>query len=293
VWGTDTGAAGAVELARSSNCSFVDFDVVPSVNAGYLISAGLSNLTIMGGMADGSYDSTSTGWGFKTTDYIRGLDIIGTKFYNMYQGGAYLYDVRRASILGCTFTQNNRGESASYPDINVFSSQAISVGFNNFGAPNSRTTKAKIYVEDSASSDNELAYNVVEYNSGISPNGHYYDPAIFSVQPSTIVEKNLPDLVWPQSYLLTKSANYTILKTDLFAGKRILVTSGSPTITLPSAGSVHAGQGIPIINGGAGTVTVACNGAQTINGSATATLTAGQSITPMSDGSNWYKIAAV
>lgn len=293
VWGTYTEAPGAVELSAAANTTFTDLDVVPSVNAGYLISGGTSNLAIIGGMLDGSYDAIHTGWGFKSTDYVRGLVFNGVKFYNMWQGGALLYDVRRATIANCTFTQNNRGEDATYTDINVQSSQAIAVVANNFGAPNSRTTKAKIYTEDSASSDNVLSYNVVEYNAAIVPNGHYYDSGIFSIQPATIVQRNLPDLVWPQSDLLAKTSNYTVLKTDLFAGKRILVTANSPTITLPSAGAVHAGQAIPIVNGGAGTVTVACNGVQTINGSATATLTPGQSITPMSNGSNWFNIAAV
>lgn len=286
VWGTFTDAPGAVELSAASNCSFHDLDIVPSINAGYLVSGGLSNLSITGGLMDGSYDTTQTGWGFKTTDYVRGLVVSGVKFWNIYLGGMNLYNVRRASITGCTFSQNNRGNLGS-PDIQVASSTALAVVGNNFGAPATRTTRGRIYTEDSSSSDNIIGYNVLEYDSTITPNGHNYDPALFTVRPSTTVKDNRPDGSWPTTSLLSVAANYQVTKEDLF-NRRTVFATGTTTVTMPSAGSVHGGDGLTIKNRGTGTVTVATTSSQLIEGVATLALTAGQSATVQSDGAGWY-----
>ena len=292
VWATYTQADGAVELSGASNCTFVDLDIVPSENAGYLVSGGLSNLTVIGGLMDGSYDAIHTGWGFKTTDYIRGLVLSGVKFWHLWLGGVWLDNVKRATITGCTFSENNRGEAPS-PDIQLVNCSAVATIGNNFGAPFARTTKAKIYTEDAASVDNSISYNVLEYDySGSIPGGHYYDSSLYSVQSTAWVQNNLPDLAWPQTWLLTKGSNYQIVKQDLF-NQRTIAASNNTTMTLPSAGSVHAGDRITIKNVGSGTVTVATTSSQTIDGAASIALTQYQSVSMFSNGSAWFLTSRV
>jgi hypothetical protein len=289
VWGTYTGAPGAVELSAASNCSFTDFDIVPSVNAGYLISGGLSNLTIIGGLMDGSYDTVVTGWGIKCTDYVRGLSVTGVKFYNLSLGGVNITDMRRSAFVGNIFVQNNKGDNA-YPDITLASAVGNVFAQNTFGAPNTRTSKGKIYVEDASSSDNLISQNVLEINSSISPNGHYYDPALFTVQSSTAITGNRPQGNWPTSTALAKSTAYTVLKDDLFNRRTIFVT-GTTTITLPSVNSVHAGDDIVVKNTGTALVTVATTSSQTIDTATTLALAPQQSVRIVSNGSgSWSTI---
>jgi hypothetical protein len=291
VWGTYTGAPGAVELSAASNCSFTDFDLVPSADAGYLISGGLNNLSIIGGLIDGSYDGVTTGWGIKCTDYVRGLSVTGVKFYNLSLGGVNITDIRRSTFVGNIFIQNNKGDN-SYPDITVASAVGNVFAQNSHGAPNSRTNKGRIYVEDSNSSDNIVTQNVLEINSSISPNGHYYDTAMFTVQTSTAITGNRPQGNWPTSTALAKTSTYAITKDDLFNHRTVFATSGTFTITLPSVNSVHAGDDVIIKNTGAGTITIATTSSQTIDGSTTKTLTANQGLRIMSSGSGAWAIVA-
>ena len=70
----------------------------------------------------------------------------------------------------------------------------------------------------------------------------------------------------------------------------ITCTSGTFTVTLPTAVGA-TGQEYIIRNGGAGTITIACNGAETINGAATlAMATQYMTYTLMSDGSGWMVV---
>lgn len=285
-WATYTNAPGAVELAGASNCSFINHDIVPSVNAGYLVSAPLSNLSIEGGLMDGNGSpSIHTGWGFKVanTAYIRKLTIRGVKFWNLWLGAIDLYDVRGAIISGNVFSQNNRGDNF-YPDINMASCQANVISLNTFSAPDARTNKGKIYVEDGSCSDNVIDLNTMEYNAG----AHYYSVPVVTIQTSTSLgSQNRPDVAWPYTPILAKAANYTILKDDLFNGRSIH-GSGTITLTLPSAASVHAGNSVPIKNTGTGLVTVATVSAQTIDGLPTSiTLSPGSAITLQSEGAGW------
>lgn len=78
------------------------------------------------------------------------------------------------------------------------------------------------------------------------------------------------------------TANYTIAEADYL----INVTSGSPTITLPTAVGIQ-GREYCVKNSGAGTVTVDGTGSETIDGSTTKSFGQYTSITVISDGSNW------
>jgi hypothetical protein len=83
----------------------------------------------------------------------------------------------------------------------------------------------------------------------------------------------------------TKSANYSVLTTD--ANKYFFV-SGTSTITLPAPGTVGSGFMVGVSNSGSNTVTVSPNAAETIGGSASLSLAAGNSATLVTDGTNWF-----
>jgi hypothetical protein len=174
----------------------------------------------------------------------------------------------------------------NYPDVDLYSCNGNVFMGNTHGAPNARTNTARLYVEDGSSADNLISSNAVEINSAIAPNGHYYNPGMFTVQSSTRVKDNRPDTNWPQTSLLAKSANYAISKFDLFE-KRTIHATGTVTLTLPSAGSVHSGDQIVLKNTGTGIVTVATTSSQTIDGATSHTLTPDRAVTLQSDGTGW------
>ena len=66
-------------------------------------------------------------------------------------------------------------------------------------------------------------------------------------------------------------------------------TSGTFTVTLPSAASI-AGRTLIVKNSGAGVITIATTGGQTVDGAATATVAAGAVQRIASNGSNWLII---
>lgn len=84
---------------------------------------------------------------------------------------------------------------------------------------------------------------------------------------------------------VAKTADYTLANTDLVCD----VTSGSPTITLPTAG-LGSGTMFIIKNSGAGTVTLATTSSQTIDGAAPGTVAAGGVIRLVSTGANWISV---
>jgi hypothetical protein len=84
------------------------------------------------------------------------------------------------------------------------------------------------------------------------------------------------------------SSTYTINTNNYF----INCTSGTFTVTLPTAVGI-TGQTFIIKNSGAGTITVATTGGQSIDGTTTKTLTQYGSITVQSNGSNWSAGASI
>jgi hypothetical protein len=86
---------------------------------------------------------------------------------------------------------------------------------------------------------------------------------------------------------VAKTATYVITTSD----HTIDCTSGTFTTTLPAAATV-AGGIFTIKNSGAGVITVACNGAETIDGAATYPLaTQYKYVTVQSTGTNWIVMA--
>lgn len=67
--------------------------------------------------------------------------------------------------------------------------------------------------------------------------------------------------------------------------------TGSPTITQPTA--VGNTNKYTIVNAGSGTVSLITTGSETISGSTTITLLPGDSITNLSNGTNWYKVSRI
>jgi len=90
------------------------------------------------------------------------------------------------------------------------------------------------------------------------------------------------------SAIVTKSAPYTLVAGD--RGK-LFDVSGTTTITLLAAATAGSGFIAVIRNAGAGIVTVDGNGAETINGSATLTLSVGHWAIITCDGTNWSALA--
>lgn len=81
----------------------------------------------------------------------------------------------------------------------------------------------------------------------------------------------------------TKSSTYTALSTDSF----ILCTSNSFTITLPSPSSLE-NKIYNIKNSGSGIVTVATTGSEKIDGEDTQQIHQDESLTLITDSTNWY-----
>jgi hypothetical protein len=82
------------------------------------------------------------------------------------------------------------------------------------------------------------------------------------------------------------AATYPVLATDYI----IVATANTFTITLPNAVAFLQSKIYIIKNSGAGTITVATSAGQTIDGSATQTLTSNQRITVASLSGNWVII---
>jgi len=89
---------------------------------------------------------------------------------------------------------------------------------------------------------------------------------------------------------VSKSANYTTTKNDFIIG--VDTSSAAVTITL-SSDSVEAGRVVIINdeggNAGSNNITIATEGSETIDGSATATIsTNNASLRLYSNGTNWF-----
>lgn len=81
-----------------------------------------------------------------------------------------------------------------------------------------------------------------------------------------------------------KSSAYTVATSD--RGK-LLDCTGTWTLSLPAASSAGAGFAFCVVNSGAGIITIDANGAELIDGAATATLDAGLSIILVCTGAAW------
>lgn len=88
------------------------------------------------------------------------------------------------------------------------------------------------------------------------------------------------------AYLAVASANYTLTSSDY----AVNWTAGTQTATLPSAVLAGAGKQYVIKNSGTGMLTVATTSSQTIDGQLYQYLNQWDSITVVSDGSNWLII---
>jgi hypothetical protein len=95
---------------------------------------------------------------------------------------------------------------------------------------------------------------------------------------------------------ITFSPNYTVAYRAITALRTLDTTdyqieciSGTYTVTLPTAVGI-TGRVYSIKNSGTGVITVACNGAQTIDGAATAILNIRDNIVVMSNNANWIVI---
>ena len=287
IWSTYTGAAGAVQLTQSGNWTFENVDLVPPQGdgAGYLLDQ-INLLTIVGGLMDGSYDEIMTGHGLKSIGYVRGLTVQGVKFYNLGRSGIKMTDVRRSTFIGNVFHNCNKADNA-YHDIDVASAQANIFLGNSHAILASRTNKSKMYFEDASSFDNVYDGNVME-----SGGNQYESPNSVKVNVgSTLGPLNRPHTAFPFTALRALSADATIVKEDVF-NEFSWHASGTITVTLPSASSLHAGNKVPILNTGTGLVTLATVSSQTIDGAVTSiALAPGRSVTLQADGAGGWRMS--
>lgn len=94
---------------------------------------------------------------------------------------------------------------------------------------------------------------------------------------------------------LSQSTPVTLFNSNYTAGvpdraKMLVWTGGLGTLTLPTASSVGTDWFIAVRNGGAGNLIIDPQGAETINGAASLTLTPGDSATAVTDGTSWYTL---
>lgn len=99
---------------------------------------------------------------------------------------------------------------------------------------------------------------------------------------SRMISGGAPVVAWLP---VSKSANYTVQTTDSY---RFFLVSGTATMTLPSPSAVGAGFTIGFNNAGAGTVSIAPNASETINGASTQSLSPGSTVSLLTDGTNWF-----
>lgn len=85
---------------------------------------------------------------------------------------------------------------------------------------------------------------------------------------------------------LSTGVSYAVLAAD--QGKPIRATASGITITFPDATSVGSPFMFPVLNSSSGNITLAGAGGQTINGSASLVMAAGDGYTAFTDGSNWF-----
>lgn len=85
--------------------------------------------------------------------------------------------------------------------------------------------------------------------------------------------------------LVNITGNYTVQAEDY----TIHITSGNSTVTLPTAVG-RQGQVFVVKNGGTGNVSIAPNGAETINGGAGTIVAINEAVTVQSEGANWIII---
>jgi hypothetical protein len=100
----------------------------------------------------------------------------------------------------------------------------------------------------------------------------------------------------PDMPVIAKATNYTVTTSDLGSVFAVTATGGAVTITLPSAATAGDGAIVAVkkIDASANAVTIDTTGGQTIDGSASKSLSTqyGQR-TVVSDGANWHAIDTV
>jgi microcystin-dependent protein len=90
------------------------------------------------------------------------------------------------------------------------------------------------------------------------------------------------------SSYVTKTANYTVQTTD--KGKLIDATSGTWTLSLPAAATAGDGFNVSLKNSGAGVITIDPNLTETVDGSATLAVNAGESVVLYCNGTAWLTV---
>ena len=90
------------------------------------------------------------------------------------------------------------------------------------------------------------------------------------------------------SSYVAKTSNYTALTSD--KGKLIDATSGTWTLTLPAAATAGDGFNVSLRNSGSGAITIDPNLSETIDGAATLSVNAGESLVMYCNGTAWVTV---
>lgn len=285
-WAPATAGQGAIQCINgASSWTFTNCDVVPPVGnySGYYFSS-VENIHIQGGLVDGSYASLMTGWGIRAVNCYR-LSV-RTSFWNLGRGALDLNNVRASAFIGNVISRSNKAD-ANYPDINNVSGIGNTFIGNTHSCTVTRSNPGKIYQESGSATDNIIDSNTRETGT------NYYDSAPLTIQGSTYLGLgNRPLGAWPRQVARNIITSETIPVESVYRGQT-LFASNTITLTLPPAGSFYIGTSLTIKNIGSGVVTVAPNGAETIEGSTTnRRLSSSQSITLTTSGSNSWRVTA-
>ena len=273
VWAPATTGLGAIQAVNSaSSWTFTNCDVVPPAGdfAGYYLNV-VENIHIQGGLVDGSYAEIMTGWGVRAIGCYR--ISVRTSFWNLGRGAIDLLDCRSCSFVGNVISQCNKANN-SYSDIrNVNGLACVFVG-NTHSALVARTNLGKIYEESGTSSE-----NVIDLNTRQNGTNYYHATAVVFAGSTYLGKGNRPLSAWPRALARSVTATETIPQEAIFREQITFVSGSSITLTLPSAGTFYIGTTTTVKNTGGSAVTLAPAALQTINGAASISLAAGESVT--------------
>lgn len=187
--------------------------------------------------------------------------------------GVILPSAQQVSV-GQAFTMRNVG----YSDINIYgfgdvaSITTISPGITKYFYLTDNSTEAGIW----ASFTFGAGVAVVDAANLVNPNG---------LNGIRVVD-NYP-VSLGQEYPVTYFYSDSELDSYGNLARFCIYSGGVGTLTLPDTGSATAGWFCMIRNNGTGILTVAPNGSQTIDGASSLQLQLGESITVVSNGTNW------
>ncbi|WP_193596063.1 hypothetical protein [Microbacterium sp. YJN-G] len=192
IWGAETGARATVDLYFANGWSFTGNDVAATLDAGcaYRVE-GSKQTSIVGGYLDGGYSSYNSGYGLIGVD-SSALHMSGTHFYHHGRSAIMLTGCSGMTFSSVGFYRGNK-QDGGYPDIDLYSSRAITFTGTSHTQPVDRVNKGAIFREDAGS-----AHNKIDFAGINQAEGSYYASPSFVGNPGTLGENCRPTVLWPR-----------------------------------------------------------------------------------------------